>query len=140
MGSPNFGCILYAFVGLFRFWKQFSKNGQPGGPSEIIQGDRKFKHNISFPFLVGFKARRLFAVELKINRCFNLPFMWQLRLLMEGKNGSGKDGPHRKEVPRANQKKAQTENFGCRPLGAPVFNFGCILAVTAAISRDGCDY
>ena len=46
---------------------------------------------------------------------------------MEGKTGSGKDGPHRKEVPRATQKKAQTRNFGCQLLGAPVFNFGCIL-------------
>ena len=46
---------------------------------------------------------------------------------MEGKNGSGKDGPHRKEVPRATQKKAQTRNFGCRVLGTAVFDFGCIL-------------
>ena len=80
------------------------------------------------------------SAELKISKCFNLPFMWQMRLLMEGKTGSGKDGHHRKEVPGATQKKAQTRNFDCRPLGAPVFNFGCILAATTAISRDGCDY
>ena len=48
---------------------------------------------------------------------------------MEGKTGSDKDGLHRKEVPPATQKKAQTRNFGCRSLGASVFDFGGVLYV-----------
>ena len=79
---------------------------------------------------------------------------------MEGKTGSEKDGCHRKQVPRATQKKAEAGNFVRRPLAAPVSNFGCILyalgdliyvppkrrlkqeilSATTAISRDGCDY
>ena len=59
---------------------------------------------------------------------------------MEGKTGSDKDGLHRKEVPPATQKKAQTMNFGCRSLVASVFDFGGVLAATGAISRDNCDY
>ena len=36
-GPPfsTLGVFLYAFVGLFRFWKQFSKNGQPGAPLKL---------------------------------------------------------------------------------------------------------
>ena len=54
---------------------------------------------------------------------------------MEGKNGSGKGGPHREEVPRATQKKAQTGNFGCQPLGATVSNFACILYASVCLLR-----
>ena len=48
---------------------------------------------------------------------------------MEAKTGSDKDGLHRKEVPRATQKKPPTRNFGCRSLGAFVFHFGGVLYV-----------
>ena len=70
LGAPNFsfGCILYAFVCLFRFLMQFSRNGQLGDPSEIIQVDRKFKDNISFLFSVGPEGRWGFAAKLKIRR------------------------------------------------------------------------
>ena len=69
-----------------------------------------------------------------------VPFPGTVATTNGGKTGSGKDGHHRKEVSWATQKKAQTRNFGCRTLGSSVFNFGCILAATGAISRDNCDY
>ena len=50
----EFGGVLYVFVCLFMFLKPFSRHEQLGDPSENIQGDRKFNHNISYLFSMGF--------------------------------------------------------------------------------------
>ena len=139
--GPSFSSLgVFCMCLRVRFFKLFTRNDQLGGPSGNIQGDSKINNNISVLFSVGFEGRWWFSAELKINKCFNFPFLWQLRLLTEAKTGSGKDGCHRKEVPQTAQKNAQTRNFGCRHLGAFVFKFGGIWAVTGALFRDGCDY
>ena len=75
----------------------------------------------------NFGCRLLWALVFEFWGYFGChwgPFQGLLRLLMEGKTGGGEEGCHRKEVPPATQKNAQTSNYGCRLLWALVFGFG----------------